>query len=55
MDTLAAHYIKETEEGIEMLLTCFFPEETPKELVDGHKIHLASEFLGLVKIATEQI
>lgn len=55
MHTLAAHYIKETDIGIEMLLTCFFPKGTPKELVDGHKIHLASEFLGLVKTVTEQL
>lgn len=55
MHTLAAHYIKETNEGIEMLLTCCFPQGTPKELVDGHKIHLASEFLGLVKIAAEAL
>lgn len=55
MHTLAAHYIKDTDEGLEMLLTCFFPQGTPKELVDGHKIHLASEFLGLVKSAAEQI
>ncbi|HWR23275.1 MAG TPA: hypothetical protein VN366_07325 [Feifaniaceae bacterium] len=55
MHTLAAHYIKDTCDGIEMLLTVFFPQGTPQELVDGHKIHLASEFLGLVKIAAEQI
>ncbi|MGL9814906.1 hypothetical protein [Enterococcus sp. DIV0098] len=55
MHTIAAHYIKETDEGIEMLLTVFFPQGTPQELVDGHKVHLASEFLGLVKIATEQL
>ncbi len=55
MHTLAAHYIKETNEGIEMLLTVFFPPKTPQELVDGHKIHLASEFLGLVKIAADQL
>lgn len=55
MHTLAAHYIKETDEGIEMLITCWFPQGTPRELVDGHKIHLASEFLGLVKIAAEAL
>jgi hypothetical protein len=55
MHTLAAHYIKDTSDGIEMLLTVSFPQGTTKELVDGHKIHLASEFLGLVKIAAEQI
>ena len=55
MHTIAAHYIKETAEGIEMLLTVFFPQGTPKELVDGHKVHLASEFLGLVKIAADQL
>ena len=55
MHALAAHDIKDTDEGIEMLLTCCFPQGTPKELVDGHKIHLASEFLGLVKIAAEEL
>jgi hypothetical protein len=55
MHTLAAHYIKDTDEGLEMLLTCCFPQGTPEELVKGHEIHLASEFLGLVKIAADQI
>lgn len=55
MHTLAAHYIRDTDNGLEMLLTCSFPKGTPLELVKGHEIHLASEFLGLVKIAAKQI
>ena len=55
MHTLAAHYIRDTKDGIEMLLTVFFPQSAPKELVDGHKIHLASEFLGLVKAVAETL
>lgn len=55
MHTVAAHYIKEVDDGIDMILTVFFPQGIPKELVDGHKIHLASEFLGLVKIAAGEM
>lgn len=55
MHTLAGHFIRETEDGLEMLLTVFFPQGTPQELVDGHKVHLASEFLGLVKAAAGEI
>ncbi|WP_125704213.1 hypothetical protein [Lacticaseibacillus daqingensis] len=51
MHTLAGHFIREVDGGLDMLLTVFFPQGTPQELVDGHKIHLASEFLGLVKAA----
>ena len=32
----------------------YFPKNTPKELVDGHKIHLAIETMEMIKMADQE-
>jgi hypothetical protein len=54
MHVIAAHQVKPNENGFEAKLMVFFPQSTPKELVDGHKIHLAIEFLEAVQTAYKE-
>jgi hypothetical protein len=54
MHVIAAHQVKPNENGFEAKLMVFFPQSTPKELVDGHKIHLALEFLEAVQTAHKE-
>ena len=51
---IAAHQVKPNENGFELKLMVFFPQSTPKELVDGHKIHLALEFLDALQTAYKE-
>jgi uncharacterized protein YaaR (DUF327 family) len=54
MHVIAAHQVKPNENGFELKLMVFFPQSTPKELVDGHKIHLALEFLDALQTAYKE-
>jgi hypothetical protein len=54
MHVIAAHQVKPNENSFELKPMVFFPQSTPKELVDGHKIHLALEFLDAVQTAYKE-
>ncbi len=43
---VAVHQVKTKEDGFDLKMTVYYPQATPKEMVDGHKIHLLVEFLG---------
>lgn len=43
--TIPFHQYKPLENGIELKLAVVMPEATPDEIVSGHAIHLATEFL----------
>lgn len=34
-----------------MRTSVYFPKNTPQEMVDGHKIHLAIETIEMIKMA----
>ncbi len=40
---------KPIENGLAVKAGCCFPAKAPKEMVEGHKLHLALEFLGFAK------
>lgn len=40
---------KPIEHGLAVKAGCCFPAKAPKEMVEGHKLHLALEFLGFAK------
>lgn len=40
---------KPTDTGLMAKVGCCFPAKVPKELVEGHKLHLSLEFLGFAK------
>jgi len=48
---IAVHQFKPCKDGFEVIMTVYFPKNTPKQLVDGHKIHLAIEVVEAVKAA----
>lgn len=48
---IAFHQIKPTENGLLMKSCVYFPKNTPQELVDGHKVHLAIETMEIVRMA----
>lgn len=48
---IAFHQIKATSNGFIMKSCVYFPKNTPKELVDGHKIHLAIETMETIRMA----
>lgn len=48
---IAFHQIKPTADGFIMRTSVYFPKNTPQEMVDGHKIHLAIETMEMVKMA----
>lgn len=41
---------KPIENGLKVKTGCCFPANAPKEMVEGHKLHLAIEFLGFAKV-----
>lgn len=47
---VAFHQFKPTEDGFEAITAVYWPEHTPKEIVDGHCLHLAMEFYGGLKL-----
>lgn len=47
----AFHQIKPTTNGFEAILAAYVPSATPKEIVNGHKWHLAIEFSEMLKYA----
>ncbi len=51
---IAFHQIKETHDGFIMKSCVYFPKNTPKELVNGHKIHLAIETMEMIKMAYQE-
>ena len=48
---IAFHQIKPTENGLILRSSVYFPKNTPQEMVDGHKIHLAIESMEMIRIA----
>lgn len=40
---------KPLENGLAVKAGCCFPAKAPKEMVEGHKLHLVLEFLGFAK------
>lgn len=48
------HQFKPLADGFEAKLAVYWPENTPKEIVDGHCLHLAMEFYEGVKMMKEQ-
>lgn len=40
---------KPMENGLAVKAGCCFPAKAPKEMVEGHKLHLALEFLGFAR------
>lgn len=44
VDIYAGHQLKPLSNGFVVKLCALFPTKTPKELVDGHALHLAMEF-----------
>lgn len=47
------HQFKPIEDGFEAKLAVYWPENTPKEIVSGHCLHLAMEFYEGVKMMKE--
>ena len=50
---IAFHQMKPTEHGMHMRTCVYFPQGTPQEMVDGHKIHLAIETTEMLRMAYE--
>lgn len=48
---IAHHQMKPLENGFEIRTTVYFPKSTPKEMVEGHKLHLAMEVYEMIKAA----
>ena len=48
---IAFHQIKPTPDGFVMRTCVYFPKNTPQEMVDGHKVHLAIETTEMVRMA----
>lgn len=44
---------KQTEKGVVIRPTIFWPKNTPDTLVEGHKIHLAVEYYEMIKLAKQ--
>lgn len=51
INVFAYHQFKALENGLDALLGCVFPYGTPKEVVDGHGVHMAIGFWELAKLA----
>lgn len=49
MNAPAFLQFKPTENGLKIKAGCAFPGKAPKEMVEGHKLHLALEFLGFTQ------
>lgn len=50
---IAHHQMKPLENGFVLKTTVYFPKNTPKEMVEGHKLHLAIEAYEMIKAASE--
>ncbi|MGW5693134.1 hypothetical protein ACWEWX_19815 [Streptomyces asiaticus] len=50
IDIVAYHQCKPLPNGLLVKLCALFPAKTPKELVDGHKLHLAIEFAATLEM-----
>lgn len=50
VDIVAYHQFKPLENGMIVKLCAMFPAEAPKELVDGHSLHLAVEFRATLEM-----
>lgn len=47
--TYAYHQLKPIENGIRIKVCCAFPSAAPRVLVDGHKVHMATEWWQMVE------
>lgn len=47
----AVHQVRPKENGFDLKMTVYFPAGVPKEMVKGHQIHLAIEFVEGLRIA----
>ncbi|CEP86659.1 Uncharacterised protein [[Clostridium] sordellii] len=52
---IANHQMKPLENGFEIKTTVYFPKNTPKEMIEGHKLHLAMESYEMIKSASELV
>ncbi|WP_344945723.1 hypothetical protein [Actinomadura miaoliensis] len=50
INVLAYHQFKPLTSGLAVKLGAFFPPKTPKDLVDGHAVHMAIEFWETSKL-----
>lgn len=50
---IAHHQMRSTENGFEIRTTVYFPKDTPKEMIEGHKLHLAMETYEMIKAASQ--
>ena len=48
---IAFHQIKALPDRFILKSCVYFPKDTPKEMVDGHKIHLAIECMEMIRMA----
>lgn len=48
---IAHHQMKPTDDGFIIKDTVWFPKNTPQEMIDGHKLHLAIETYEMIKAA----
>lgn len=48
------HQFKPTENGFAAKLAVYWPENTPEEIVEGHSLHLATEFYYGLKMIVEK-
>lgn len=51
---MGMHQFKMKKNGMKIKLGIFFPENAPKEMVDGHKYHLAVEFFNVITYAGQE-
>ncbi len=50
---IAYHQMKPSEKGFDVRTTVYFPKNTPKEMIEGHKLHLAMETYEMIKEAAK--
>lgn len=48
---IAHHQMRALENGFEVLTSVYFPCNTPKEMIEGHKLHLAMETFEMIEAA----
>lgn len=50
---IAHHQLRSTENGFVVRTTVYFPKNTPIEMIEGHKLHLAMESYEMIKSAAQ--
>lgn len=52
---IAVHQVRPKENGFDLKMAVYLPKNTPKEMVKGHQIHLAIEFLEGIRNAFNKL